>query len=386
MTEEEMLELVRKYRERQQVDQSAEYHKLNTLAKRKGEALAEAEAVTLRRAHKVTAWEVRPQATEWLWDGRVPLGEISLLAGKGGVGKSTVFAWFVAKLTRGSLKGKFFGQPRDVIYIATEDSIAKTLVPRLMAAGADLKRVHILRVENVLTGKLQGLTLPLDCELLAEVVDETQSVAIFVDPLSSTLKAVKNRNDPVQVRAAMEELREFADHFNLAVFGLAHLRKQTSDNVMEAIAGSAEYGNVVRAALGAVPDPDDDQGSYVLSQEKNNLGRLDIPSWRYQIVSRSITDYMTGEIVPGSIGKVKMIEETDVTASEIMGDSITGSSTPDAVEWLRHVLHAQPIAASDILNLAKKESISRATVFRAAKKLKVQKVRNGYGGGVTWSL
>ena len=41
-------------------------------------------------------------------------------------------------MTRGTLQGACQGNPRAVIVAATEDSWEHTIVPRLMAAGADL--------------------------------------------------------------------------------------------------------------------------------------------------------------------------------------------------------------------------------------------------------
>jgi hypothetical protein len=49
------------------------------------------------------------------------------------------------RITRGVLSGEFFGMPKSVLVAAAEDSWSQTIVPRLIAAGADLDRVF--RVE-----------------------------------------------------------------------------------------------------------------------------------------------------------------------------------------------------------------------------------------------
>ena len=53
------------------------------------------------------------------------------------------------------------GTPRAVIVAATEDSWAHTIVPRLMAAGADLDRVYRVDVVTV-EGTDSALSLPGD--------------------------------------------------------------------------------------------------------------------------------------------------------------------------------------------------------------------------------
>jgi hypothetical protein len=50
-------------------------------------------------------------------------------------------------ITRGVLSGEFFGMPKSVLVAAAKDSWSQTIVPRLIAAGADLDRVF--RVEII---------------------------------------------------------------------------------------------------------------------------------------------------------------------------------------------------------------------------------------------
>ena len=54
-----------------------------------------------------------------------------------------------ARGTRGKLDGDLQDQCVDALYISAEDSIEHTLVPRAIAAGADLKRLHFFRAVNV---------------------------------------------------------------------------------------------------------------------------------------------------------------------------------------------------------------------------------------------
>ncbi len=82
-----------------------------------------------------------------------------------GIGKSLTLAWLSAQITRGVLPGRFLGEPRPVIYAATEDSWSHTIGPRLYAAGADLDMVYRVDIED--DGALDQLTLPRDCSALA---------------------------------------------------------------------------------------------------------------------------------------------------------------------------------------------------------------------------
>jgi predicted ATP-dependent serine protease len=87
--------------------------------------------LTFKRASDV---QVRP--VRWLWDGRIALGTLALVGGREGIGKSTLCYQLAADITCGRMRGAFYGEPKAVIVVATEDSWEHTIVPRLMAAGA----------------------------------------------------------------------------------------------------------------------------------------------------------------------------------------------------------------------------------------------------------
>src|SRR5262249_57531030 len=46
---------------------------------------------------------VPPASVRWAWDGRIPLGAVTLLVGDGGLGKSTLLLDVAARLSRGQL-------------------------------------------------------------------------------------------------------------------------------------------------------------------------------------------------------------------------------------------------------------------------------------------
>ena len=91
----------------------------------------------------------RHRPVKWLWDGRVALGTLALVGGREGIGKSILAYTLAADITRGRLPGAFFfGTPKAVIVAATEDSWAHTIVPRLIAADADLTLVYRVDIQS----------------------------------------------------------------------------------------------------------------------------------------------------------------------------------------------------------------------------------------------
>jgi hypothetical protein len=75
------------------------------------------------------------------------VGQITLLMGEPGVGKSLFAMDVIARATRG-LRGPFDqdpGEPASVILFAGEDEFATTVRSRLKAAGADDARVELVQ-------------------------------------------------------------------------------------------------------------------------------------------------------------------------------------------------------------------------------------------------
>ena len=88
--------------------------------------------------------DVEETAVEWLWPGRIPLGELTIVEGDPGVNKSSVCCDLAARLTRGIAMPNTTaqGRPRKggVIFLIGEDSVPQTVIPRLQAAGATWPR------------------------------------------------------------------------------------------------------------------------------------------------------------------------------------------------------------------------------------------------------
>ena len=92
------------------------------------------------------ASDVVPEQIEWLWPGRIAAGKLTLIGGKPGLGKSQVTIFIASTVTLGAQWPCNEGcSPRgSVVIFSAEDGLADTIVPRLMAAGADRTRIEVL--------------------------------------------------------------------------------------------------------------------------------------------------------------------------------------------------------------------------------------------------
>jgi AAA domain len=338
------------------------------------------------RLRLTPASQIKIRPVRWVWEDRMPAGALTLIPGREGIGKSLLLVWLTAQLTRGTLPGVHYGTPRPVIYAATEDSWSQTIAPRLIAAGADLDIVYRVEVVEEDVAVLP-LTLPRDCNRLGEAIKREGVAMLALDPLMSVIAPSLDTHRDREVRVALEPLVAAADATGCAVAALAHFNKSVSADALNLITGSRAFSAVTRAAIAVARDPDADDDSCVLSQVKNNLGRLDLPSLRYDVLDATVE---TDE-GPTHVGRLRFLGESDRTVSDILGDRSDPDERSDrdeAVEWLCGYLKAQDGEAKrdDIVKAAKADGIAERTLGRARVKARVTTQREGFGQGSVWRL
>ena len=99
---------------------------------------------TALESTKASEFSIR--AIRWFWPGRLALGKLGLIGGLPDKGKGLISADIIARCTTGAEWPCNEGRAPEgnVIWFTAEDDIEDTVIPRLVAAGADLKRVHIV--------------------------------------------------------------------------------------------------------------------------------------------------------------------------------------------------------------------------------------------------
>jgi AAA domain len=186
-----------------------------------------------RRIVLSPASTIRPRRVRWLWNGRLALGTLALLAGREGLGKSILAYTVAAMITRGMLPGEHSGTPRAVLIAATEDSWAQTIVPRLIAADADLDLVY--KVEILSDGVHRELDLPVDLVRVREAVEDTRAVLLILDPLLSRLSDRLDTHKDAEVRLALEPMVALAELIDISIWGLIHHNKSATSDPLQAV-------------------------------------------------------------------------------------------------------------------------------------------------------
>ena len=145
------------------------------------------------KLESVIGSEVKQRAIEWLWDKRFAIGKIGVIAGLPDQGKGLVTYYIIAQITRGGLWPIAEGRSRlgNVVILSAEEDPNDSLAPRLIAAGADMGRVCIVKMMREPDEKGQDhkrmFSLVTDLEPLRQkIIEIGDVVAVFIDPIMST--------------------------------------------------------------------------------------------------------------------------------------------------------------------------------------------------------
>lgn len=332
----------------------------------------------------VLASSIKPRRVRWLWYRRIVQGGLSLFAGREGLGKSTLAGDLAAQVTQGLLDGEFKGKPRHVIYITSEDAREFTVVPRMIAAGADMDRILFVDVHHGKSTE-SPVVLPLDLDALADLIDEYNAALVVLDAATSVMDGRLDGDRDRQMRQALEPVSKMAERTDCAVLGIVHFGKRESADTGKLILGSIAWSQVARSVMAVAKD--DDTGHLVISNTKANLAPGDTPS--LSAVIREAMVAIEGDD-PAEVGRVEWLGETEHDARDLLGggqDEVQ-SELEEAAGWLRAYLEdpkqggAAP--AGEILKLAKRDGIAERTLQRARKKIGV--TTNKGPNGWTWSL
>lgn len=342
-----------------------------------------------------------PKPLEWLWPGKIPKDKITLIAGEPGGGKSLFTVWLAAVVSTGGLfpneEAIAPRNPGDVLMMFCEDDSDDTVKPRLIAAGANRKRVHELQISYVdpKTGTTEERHLALDTDIAALrrcLVEHPEISLVMIDPISNYTGKAKI-TDEQAIREVLGPLKTIAAEQGVTFILVAHLNKRSDVTALNRVLGAVAMTGVARSAwLFASDDeaPEDGCDHGLMLHGKLNVGRRAKQSLKYTIRTKRLAE------LPPDADEVPHIEwngESDMTADDAL-DTTSGKKSDkttkrsEAAAFLRMYLAGGPKYAEEVIAAAAERHIAEKTLRRACKDVKVRsdKERGKQDGRNLWSL
>lgn len=316
---------------------------------------------------------IQAQPINWLWYGWLPLGKMTILAGAGGCGKTNLSLALIATITTGGNfpDGSKCEHVGKVLIYSTEDDPADTLLPRLMANGADVSKIDIIAGRINDKGENEPFDPSQDFPKIEQYIKTNPDIKLLmIDPIVSAVGGDMNKaND---VRKSLQPLVELANEYKFAVLGITHFSKGSAGSTpADRIIGSQAFTALARMAWSAAKR--EDEGDCVLVRAKSNNSILE-GGVRYQIESETVLDDI-------ETTKTVWLGTIEGTAKELLGEAEglnnDGGSTLDMakdflVELLSDVEH---MPSKEAQSQAREAGFSAASVRRAQEALNIKPFR-----------
>jgi hypothetical protein len=327
------------------------------------------------------------KGTKWLSKGRIPAGMISLIAGREGIGKSTVSLDIAARLTRGTLDGRYLGQPQNVILCATEDSWEHTIVPRLKAVNADLDRVFHIAVQDE-SGGFRPITAPGDVRAIEKAIVRLSPTPalLVIDPFISIIDGRIDTHVQQQVQQGLEPLADLCQRATMAAVGLIHVNKSTTTDALNSVMGSKAFTTIPRSVLFCIADPSDDE-TYLFTHEKCNVGPK-VTSLTYRLSSVRL-ELDPAELDDGdepfiTTSRVTWVGEDDRRAGDVLVEMNVDKTNGQLRKELREFIDKKTGVVSSADIVAEFEDVGATrdnidqTLRRMVKKGEITKPMRGF--------
>ena len=282
---------------------------IKTIAKSTGRwQIAGAESLgPLRAGNMVMGNEVQlvQDPIRWWVRNYVPRGELVMVFGRGGSGKSSWASWLAAQVTQRG--GRF--------HVITIEETFGLFLWRAHFNGANLSLISAPQ------NGASALKLPRDAGKLRDFIDLAQIDVLYFDSIYSHFASEQGLNAAERARACLSPLAEIAKETGCTILCTFH------ENKAGQLLGSVEMENVARYVLHAKRDDTPDDAPMKLRVHKTN-GRDPHRSLIFRGRDVVMIDPSTGETQYEEVDDAGTLEPMKILVSTLEGDeSAPGPST-----------------------------------------------------------
>ena len=343
----------------------------------------------------VRATDVVPRAKKWLWEGHLLRGALELLTGVPGLGKSQVQCSYVACVTKGGgwpCGGKGLGEPMSVIMVTAEDPLDQEVVPRLIAAGADLSRVHFLQYIKA-DEKQRQFLLSEDLDRIEKAVARIGDVGLItMDPITAYMGGKVDSHKVTEVRSQLGPLKDFSQKLQTAVSAVTHPAKNPGKRAIDHFIASQAFIAAARIGHACFMEMKQDEAT----GENKPTGRVLFTHAKHNPseAMRTLAYRIIGGIAIGQDQETHAV----ITSSHAVWEQAPVDISPDAAvaagehkskregeqaevqRFLRDMLATGSALQQEIMDEGNRLGFSAKQIRTAARKLKVVTRKSDFQG------
>jgi hypothetical protein len=330
----------------------------------------------------IRATDIQPEPISWLWPGWLARGKLQILAGAPGCGKTTIALKFAATITRGGTWPDNSRAPTSNVLIwSGEDDPKDTLLPRLLAMGADAPRVYFVSGTATTDGQPRPFDPAQDMDSLRTEALKLGDVGfMIIDPIVNAVAGDSHKNS--ETRRSLQPVVDLAEQLGASVLGISHYTKGTQGrDPIERVTGSIAFGAVPRIIMGAAKVLREDGGiDRILVRAKSNIGP-DGGGYAYtldQVELKNHPGLSASRVVWGH--SLDGSAQTLLSNAEAAGDSAEGTARREAENFLRVELAGGRVPSKELGARARDAGISDRTLKRAKQALGIVAKKDGGTG------
>lgn len=309
------------------------------------------------------ARDIVPIEQEFLWQARIPVGHITVIAGAPAKGKSTLGYRIAADVDA------------PTIFVTTEEVATSVWRPRIEAAGMDLaKAAHHSEVKFSKD--------PSDLDDLAGLVEMYGAKLVVVDPLSNHLRGASIHRDE-QIRELFDPYLEWLQARGVALVLQMHVLKSVNARQHPLACVPAGVASVAKAVYLFADDPTlgaDPNMRVLACADKFNFGPTPTSMlFEYATSPVKVLSNVTGKRVTRDFGLWVCRGETKVSAKMLLVTLTpeTKERKADRAAWfLIEQLKDGPLPRSVLRQsaLALEPPIAWRTIERMKKEMSIEEI------------
>lgn len=304
--------------------------------------------------------KVEEKEPEWMIKDYLPRNQITILAGDGGAGKTSVWCALAAAvssgnrsfLEHGETENPFTGQfkePGKVLFFSSEDSAEYTLKRRLRKNGAKLENIYYLSLTDEHFPEIKFNT-----PLLEDLIKQHRPALVIFDPLQSFIPPELQMGQRNAMRACLNPLIGIGEEYGTTFLIIVHTNKRSGVWGRQRISDSSDIWDIARSVL--IAGEAEDNLRY-LSQEKSNYGAL--------------ADTVLFNLSSGKIEFSGYSDKRDKDfVSEAAASMAQAPQRADAKEFILEYLKDGEKETAELDNMMKAQGVSGRTLERAKAELK----------------
>jgi len=262
--------------------------------------------------------------------------------------------------------------PKDVVFLSSEDDMEDTIVPRLIVAGADMRRIHFVQISENSTGTLEEGIVCLDRDLpcLEEIVKLHPDIVLIIpDPVIAFLGDADPNKDK-DVRPIYSKMKAFGKRLNVGWLFVNHWNKNQTASSINRTSGAKTMVSAPRATWMFTRSPEDPT-RYLMMKGKGNLAGNAKKTLAYRIIGVPY-DFQDGQAIdPDGVPKLVWDGETDHSTEDVLKDQNDPRMRHNtkAEDLLSELLKDGAMRAKDVYQAGDKEKLDDNQMQRARYKL-----------------